>query len=205
MPARRGLQGHGSYFTCADAPDHRVGRQPIRRRRGRTGAPLVVQVLDGANRPVSGVPLTWTVTGGGTVTPPTSTTDNDGKATVTWTLSTAAGVQVVTVTSIADRPASRCRSWRTTARRSPARSLRPADCRSARASRERRRAPRDSRTQPTRRDAASHRRIASSSASTTRARRGVRGIDGRIVDGGGAPDAVAHAGHESRRSRSAIR
>jgi len=61
--------------------------------------PLVVQALDGANRSVSGVPLTWTVTGGGTVSPTTSTTDNDGKSTVNWTLAPTAGVQVVTVTS----------------------------------------------------------------------------------------------------------
>jgi len=61
--------------------------------------PLVVQVLDGANRSVAGVPLTWTVAGGGSVSAATSTTDNDGKATVTWTLAPAAGVQVVTVTS----------------------------------------------------------------------------------------------------------
>ena len=61
--------------------------------------PLVVQVLDGANRSVAGVPLTWTVAGGGSVSAPTSTTDNDGKATVTWTLAPTAGVQVVTVTS----------------------------------------------------------------------------------------------------------
>ena len=61
--------------------------------------PLVVQALDGANKSVAGVPLTWTVMGGGTVTPTTSVTDKDGKATVTWKLSTAAGVQVVTATS----------------------------------------------------------------------------------------------------------
>jgi hypothetical protein len=61
--------------------------------------PLVVQALDGANKSVAGVPVTWTVTGGGTVAPATTTTDKDGKATVTWTLSTNAGVQVVTATS----------------------------------------------------------------------------------------------------------
>ena len=63
--------------------------------------PLVVQALDGANKAVAGVPITWTVAGGGSVSAPTSTTDKDGKATVTWTLSTAAGVQVVTATSTA--------------------------------------------------------------------------------------------------------
>jgi len=61
--------------------------------------PLVVQALDGASRSVAGVPVTWTVTGGGSVSAATSTTDNDGKATVTWTLAPTTGVQVVTVTS----------------------------------------------------------------------------------------------------------
>ena len=61
--------------------------------------PLVVEALDGANRAVSGVPITWTVTGGGSLSAPTSTTGSDGKATVTWTLAPAAGVQVVTATS----------------------------------------------------------------------------------------------------------
>jgi hypothetical protein len=61
--------------------------------------PLVVQALDGANRSVAGVPVAWTVTGGGSVSAATGTTDNDGKATVTWTLAPVAGVQVVTVTS----------------------------------------------------------------------------------------------------------
>ena len=61
--------------------------------------PLVVQALDGANKSVAGVPVTWVVTGGGTVTPATSTTDKDGKATATWTLSATAGTQVATATS----------------------------------------------------------------------------------------------------------
>jgi hypothetical protein len=62
-------------------------------------APLVVQALDGAKKAVSGVPITWTVIGGGTVSPATSTTGGDGKASATWTLAPAAGNQVVTATS----------------------------------------------------------------------------------------------------------
>jgi hypothetical protein len=60
---------------------------------------LVVRVLDGADKPVSGVPLVWTITGGGSLSAATSTTDADGKAKTTWTLAPSAGVQVVTVTS----------------------------------------------------------------------------------------------------------
>ena len=61
--------------------------------------PLVVQALDGGNRAVAGVPVTWTVAGGGTVSAQSGTTDKDGKATVTWTLASTAGIQVVTATS----------------------------------------------------------------------------------------------------------
>jgi subtilisin family serine protease len=61
--------------------------------------PLVVQALDGAGKPVSGVPVTWTVTGGGSVNPATSTTDASGNATVTWTLAPTPGTQVATATS----------------------------------------------------------------------------------------------------------
>ena len=60
---------------------------------------LVVRVLDGADKPVSGVPLAWTVVGGGALSTTSTTTDNDGKAKVTWTLAPTVGVQVVTVTS----------------------------------------------------------------------------------------------------------
>jgi hypothetical protein len=60
---------------------------------------LVVQVMDGINRPVSGVALTWTVVGGGTLSATTTTSDNDGKSSVKWTLAPNAGTQVVTVTS----------------------------------------------------------------------------------------------------------
>lgn len=60
---------------------------------------LVVQVLDGLNKPVAGVALSWNVIGGGTVSPTSTTTDNDGKSSVKWTLAPTAGTQVVTVTS----------------------------------------------------------------------------------------------------------
>jgi serine protease len=60
---------------------------------------LVVRVLDGAQKPVAGVPLTWTVAGGGTVSTATTTTDAEGDAAVAWTLSPSTGVQAVTVTS----------------------------------------------------------------------------------------------------------
>ena len=70
---------------------------------GNLGSPLdsalVVRALDGGQRPVAGVALTWTAVGGGSLSSTSTTTDNDGKSSVKWTLSPAAGTQVVTVTS----------------------------------------------------------------------------------------------------------
>ena len=60
---------------------------------------LVVQVLDAGSRPVANVPLTWTPSGGGTVSATATTTDGEGKSSVKWTLAPTAGAQVVTVTS----------------------------------------------------------------------------------------------------------
>jgi subtilisin family serine protease len=60
---------------------------------------LVVQVVDVAGKSVSGVPLGWSATGGGTLSTASTTTDNDGKSSIKWTLSSQPGTQVVTVTS----------------------------------------------------------------------------------------------------------
>jgi Subtilase family len=60
---------------------------------------LVVRVIDGAGKSVSGVALAWAVVGGGTLSATTSTTDNNGLSSVHWTLSPTVGTQVVTVTS----------------------------------------------------------------------------------------------------------
>jgi subtilisin family serine protease len=60
---------------------------------------LVVRVLDGAGKAVSGVSLKWAAVGGGSLSASTSTTDNNGLSSVQWTLSPAVGPQVVTVTS----------------------------------------------------------------------------------------------------------
>jgi hypothetical protein len=62
---------------------------------------LVVQVLDGSGRGVAGTPLDWSARGGGSLSTTATTTDNQGKSSVTWTLAPAIGDQVVTVTSSA--------------------------------------------------------------------------------------------------------
>lgn len=54
--------------------------------------PVSVQVTDASGNPVIGVVVTWTVlTGGGSVSSSTSTTDANGNASVVWTLGQAAG------------------------------------------------------------------------------------------------------------------
>jgi serine protease len=64
-------------------------------------APLVVRASDAAGRPVASVEITWAVTGGGSVSPPTATTDSVGEASVTWTLGPSPGSQTATATSAA--------------------------------------------------------------------------------------------------------
>ena len=58
-------------------------------------APLVVQVTQGGSG-VAGTAVTWTVTaGGGSVDPASSSTDNAGMASTTWTLGPTAGFNSV--------------------------------------------------------------------------------------------------------------
>jgi adhesin/invasin len=71
---------------------------------GQAGAPLasplVVQVLDAGDNPVSGVPVTWTVaSGGGSVSPPSATTGADGQASTAWTLGPGTGSQRVSASA----------------------------------------------------------------------------------------------------------
>ena len=54
--------------------------------------PLVVEVVDGSGNPVVGAAVTWVVTaGGGSLEPPTGTTDEAGRASTTWTLGPGIG------------------------------------------------------------------------------------------------------------------
>ncbi|MES2305875.1 MAG: Ig-like domain-containing protein [Gemmatimonadota bacterium] len=70
---------------------------------GVTGAalatPLKVKAVDGLGAPLTGIVIDWSVqSGGGSVTPSTSTTDANGFATATLTLGAAAGSTVVKAT-----------------------------------------------------------------------------------------------------------
>jgi len=61
---------------------------------------LVVRVTDAFNNPVSGVSLSWAATeGGGQLSPTSSTTDMDGRATTGWTLGQLVGNQTATATA----------------------------------------------------------------------------------------------------------
>ena len=56
--------------------------------------PVVVRLTDELGRPVVVQPVEFTVTlGGGSVSPGSSQTDSEGRASATWTLGSAAGPQ----------------------------------------------------------------------------------------------------------------
>jgi hypothetical protein len=68
--------------------------------RGQAGSPLdqalVVQVLDDNDNPIEGAAVRWSVeSGGGSVSPGTSTTGGDGRASTAWTLGSDLGTQRV--------------------------------------------------------------------------------------------------------------
>lgn len=72
---------------------------------GATTAPVIVRVVDGSDRPQSGVPVTWSVMGGeGTITPAADTSGLDGLAAAQWRLGFAGGENTLAV-SIYDEPA----------------------------------------------------------------------------------------------------
>jgi hypothetical protein len=59
---------------------------------------LVVHLADTSGRPLADVPVTWTTTDGGTVTPTGPRTDASGDATASWVLGPAARVQQLRAT-----------------------------------------------------------------------------------------------------------
>ncbi len=69
-------------------------------------SPLVVKLTDAAGNPSVGATVTWTATGGGTVTPATSQSDATGQATAQFRLSPTPGPQTV-VASTSGPPATR--------------------------------------------------------------------------------------------------
>lgn len=62
---------------------------------------LVVRVTDSKDRPVEGQQVSFTVTaGGGTVVPPSATTNSDGRASARWSLGPTAGSQTVVAKAV---------------------------------------------------------------------------------------------------------
>ncbi|MFI5232609.1 MAG: Ig-like domain-containing protein [Gemmatimonadales bacterium] len=79
----------GAATIAASSGDHQTGTPAAL-----LGAPVGVAVSDIYGNPVSGVTVSWGVTGGGgTVASATTTTNAAGVATVGWTLGTALGAQ----------------------------------------------------------------------------------------------------------------
>jgi hypothetical protein len=100
-----GCKGESSSTPIPNTANHLALVSPDSAQMGAVSAvlpkPLVVEMEDGANRPVAGAAITWTVTGGGSVSAATGTTDAAGLDSVTWTLASTPGVQTVTATSTA--------------------------------------------------------------------------------------------------------
>jgi adhesin/invasin len=96
----------GAAAACGDTTFNTVQLLPVavtvsqtsNNQTGAVGQPLAnpvsVQVTDNAGTGIANVVVTWTVlSGGGSVSSATSTTDVNGNATVIWTLGTTAGQQ----------------------------------------------------------------------------------------------------------------
>jgi PKD repeat protein len=68
--------------------------------------PLVVRVTDNFGNPIPAIPVEWSVTGGGSVSPSSTSTDDNGLAAVQRTLGNTAGEQttVATATGLAGSP-----------------------------------------------------------------------------------------------------
>lgn len=62
-------------------------------------SPLVVRVTDASGNAVPGVPVQWAAQGGGSVSPASTTTGSDGRASVQRVLGTQLGQQTTTATS----------------------------------------------------------------------------------------------------------
>ncbi len=62
-------------------------------------SPLVVELRDPQGVPVQGATITWSASGNGSTAASSTTTDEGGRAQVTWTLGTVAGAQQATATA----------------------------------------------------------------------------------------------------------
>jgi hypothetical protein len=98
IASSEGLAGSPVVFSHTAAAGSPSGVQAISGddQTGSPGAtlpnPLVVQVVDGSGNAVVGAAVTWVVTaGGGSLDPTTGTTDDNGRASTSWTLGPGIG------------------------------------------------------------------------------------------------------------------
>jgi hypothetical protein len=98
------------FWTCGDSGGPTITAAKLtpipstNNQAGTVGAPLsvplAVRVLGASDQPVAGVTVTWTVTsGGGTVFPATSVSNDTGVAETRWTLGQTEGTQTVQATT----------------------------------------------------------------------------------------------------------
>jgi hypothetical protein len=73
---------------------------------GAAAAPLVVKIADKYGNPIAGVTVTWAVSGGATLSAPTSTTDATGVAQEALTMGTAPGAYTITASALNLTPVS---------------------------------------------------------------------------------------------------
>ncbi len=95
------VSGCGSDSTSPPVPAgaSAVGGADLIATVGTAVGTLQLRVVDEAGSPLSGISVAWSVTsGGGSVSPASSTTDANGIAQTTWTLGPTAGAQTVTGT-----------------------------------------------------------------------------------------------------------
>lgn len=71
---------------------------------GTVTAPMIVRAVDANGNPVSGVAVTWTTTGGGTLSSTSTTTGADGTTSVTLTTNATAGPFTTTATTSTGAP-----------------------------------------------------------------------------------------------------
>ncbi|HEX7239867.1 MAG TPA: Ig-like domain-containing protein, partial [Longimicrobiaceae bacterium] len=97
--------GSGATFTATGLPG--APASLAKEGDGQTGVvgstlarPVVVVLTDRHGNPVSGVPVAWTVTGGGgSLAPASAATDAQGRAQAAWTLGATAGANAATATA----------------------------------------------------------------------------------------------------------
>ena len=112
VPVDPGVTPVEATITATALPDNAAGIALLSGdgQSGQVGAtlalPLVVAVTDALGNPIPGFTVDWTVTGGGSVSLASTTTDANGQASVTRTLGPAAGAQtaVATATGLAGSP-----------------------------------------------------------------------------------------------------